>query len=248
MLFEYANVLFGLIFGALFVVLNISVLNRILAPKVKDAAKESIYECGEPAIGSAWVRFDMRFYTVALVFLIFEVEAAVMFPWAVVFKRLRDFGAPRPGTASSCSARSSCSSRSSRSASSTSGRRATSTGSSRRSRSQRLEEAGGRRAKASKPEVAPMSQSLSQELNLNTDAPTRDNVLITSVDKLINWTRRSSVWPMTFGLACCAIEMMAAGAAHYDIDRFGSGPFRATPRQADLMIVAGTVSTKWRRA
>jgi NADH-quinone oxidoreductase subunit A len=92
MLFEYANVLFGLIFGALFVVLNISVLNRILAPKVKNAAKESIYECGEPAIGSAWVRFDMRFYTVALVFLIFEVEAAVMFPWAVVFKRLRDWG------------------------------------------------------------------------------------------------------------------------------------------------------------
>jgi NADH-quinone oxidoreductase subunit A len=93
MLFQYANVLFGLIFGALFVVLNISVLNRILAPKVKDAAKESIYECGEPAIGSAWVRFDMRFYTVALVFLIFEVEAAVMFPWAVVFRRLTDFGA-----------------------------------------------------------------------------------------------------------------------------------------------------------
>lgn len=93
MLFQYANVLFGLIFGALFVVLNISVLNRILAPKVKNAAKESIYECGEPAIGSAWVRFDMRFYTVALVFLIFEVEAAVMFPWAVVFERLRAFGA-----------------------------------------------------------------------------------------------------------------------------------------------------------
>jgi NADH-quinone oxidoreductase subunit A len=93
MLFEYANVLFGLIFGAAFVVLNISVLNRILAPKVKNAAKESIYECGEPAIGSAWVRFDMRFYTVALVFLIFEVEAAVMFPWAVVFKRLTAWGA-----------------------------------------------------------------------------------------------------------------------------------------------------------
>jgi NADH-quinone oxidoreductase subunit A len=93
MLFEYANVLVGLIFGAIFVVLNISVINRILAPKVKDQAKESIYECGEPAIGSAWVRFDMRFYTVALVFLIFEVEAAVMFPWAVVFKRMRDWGA-----------------------------------------------------------------------------------------------------------------------------------------------------------
>ena len=83
-----------------------------------------------------------------------------------------------------------------------------------------------------------------QELNLNSDSPTRDNIVIANVDKLINWTRRSSVWPMTFGLACCAIEMMATGAANYDIDRFGSGPFRATPRQADLMIVAGTVSNK----
>ncbi|HGY90429.1 MAG TPA: NADH-quinone oxidoreductase subunit B [Planctomycetes bacterium] len=83
-----------------------------------------------------------------------------------------------------------------------------------------------------------------QEINFNTDAATRDNVLITSLDKVLNWTRRSSVWPMTFGLACCAIEMMATGASNYDIDRFGSGPFRATPRQADLMIVAGTVSLK----
>ena len=93
MLFEYANVLFGLVFGALFVVLTISVLNRILAPRVKDAAKESIYECGEPAIGSAWVRFDMRFYTVALVFLIFDVEVAFTYPVAVVFRRWTQQGA-----------------------------------------------------------------------------------------------------------------------------------------------------------
>jgi NADH-quinone oxidoreductase subunit B len=83
-----------------------------------------------------------------------------------------------------------------------------------------------------------------QEINFNNDAATRDNILITTVDKVLNWTRKSSVWPMTFGLACCAIEMMATGASNYDIDRFGSGPFRATPRQADLMIVAGTVSLK----
>ncbi len=83
-----------------------------------------------------------------------------------------------------------------------------------------------------------------QDINFNTDAATRDNILITSVDAVLNLTRRSSVWPMTFGLACCAIEMMATGASNYDIDRFGSGPFRATPRQADLMIVAGTVTHK----
>ena len=71
-----------------------------------------------------------------------------------------------------------------------------------------------------------------------------DNVLTTKVDWLLNWARLNSIWPMTFGLACCAIEMMAVGAAHHDIDRFGAGAFRATPRQADLMIVAGTVNFK----
>jgi NADH-quinone oxidoreductase subunit B len=70
------------------------------------------------------------------------------------------------------------------------------------------------------------------------------SVLITTVDKAINWARLSSLWPMTFGLACCAIEMMCTGASRYDLDRFGAGLFRATPRQSDLMIVAGTVTHK----
>ena len=76
------------------------------------------------------------------------------------------------------------------------------------------------------------------------EARLEENVLLTTVEQAINWGRQSSVWPMTFGLACCAIEMMAAGASRYDMDRFGAGAFRATPRQADLMIVAGTVTYK----
>jgi NADH-quinone oxidoreductase subunit B len=71
-----------------------------------------------------------------------------------------------------------------------------------------------------------------------------ENVLTTTLEQGIAWARESSMWPMTFGLACCAIEMMASGASRYDIDRFGAGAFRATPRQADLMIVAGTVNYK----
>ena len=69
-------------------------------------------------------------------------------------------------------------------------------------------------------------------------------LLITPLEAAINWSRANSLWPLTFGLACCAIEMMAAGAARYDLDRFGAGAFRPTPRQADLMIVAGTVTYK----
>ncbi len=71
-----------------------------------------------------------------------------------------------------------------------------------------------------------------------------DNVLITSVDAVFNWARKSSLWPMTFGLACCAIEMMCTGASRFDLDRFGAGVFRPSPRQSDLMIVAGTVNYK----
>ena len=65
----------------------------------------------------------------------------------------------------------------------------------------------------------------------------------TSLDKLVNWSRASSMWPLTFGLACCAIEMMATGAARFDLDRMGI-LFRASPRQADVLIVAGTVTKK----
>ena len=71
-----------------------------------------------------------------------------------------------------------------------------------------------------------------------------DNVFITSLDWVYNWARSSSPWPLSFGLACCAIEMMATGASRYDLDRFGAGAFRGTPRQADVMIVAGTVTIK----
>jgi NADH-quinone oxidoreductase subunit B len=64
------------------------------------------------------------------------------------------------------------------------------------------------------------------------------------LEEVLNQFRANSLWPMTFGLACCAIEMMAAGASRFDLDRFGSGAFRASPRQSDLMIVAGTISRK----
>ena len=70
------------------------------------------------------------------------------------------------------------------------------------------------------------------------------NVLVTSADLLVNWARKNSVWPVTFGLACCALEMMVASSATYDIARFGAEVFRPSPRQSDLMIVAGTVTRK----
>ena len=70
------------------------------------------------------------------------------------------------------------------------------------------------------------------------------NILTTNLDALVNWSRKSALFPMTFGLACCAIEMIATVSSRYDMDRFGAGVFRASPRQADLMIIAGTVTRK----
>ena len=70
------------------------------------------------------------------------------------------------------------------------------------------------------------------------------NLLVTSIDALFNWARKSAVWPLSFGLACCAFEMMASGMARFDFARFGMEVLRPSPRQADLMIVAGTVTWK----
>ncbi|OGW90053.1 MAG: NADH-quinone oxidoreductase [Omnitrophica bacterium RIFCSPLOWO2_01_FULL_50_24] len=72
----------------------------------------------------------------------------------------------------------------------------------------------------------------------------KKGIVVTAIQDLYNWGRRSSIWPLQFGLACCAIEMIATACARYDMDRFGAGLFRASPRQADLMIVAGTVTKK----
>jgi len=83
----------------------------------------------------------------------------------------------------------------------------------------------------------PVDEGLKSELQ-------KSGVFVLPVETLYNWGRKNSIWPLQFGLACCAIEMIAAAAARYDLARFGAEVFRATPRQADLMIVAGTVTKK----
>ena len=78
----------------------------------------------------------------------------------------------------------------------------------------------------------------------NSAAAASEGILLTSLDKAVNWARKNSIWPMSFGLACCAIEMMSMSASRFDIARFGAEVFRGSPRQSDLMIIAGRVSNK----
>jgi NADH-quinone oxidoreductase subunit B len=86
------------------------------------------------------------------------------------------------------------------------------------------------------------------EETLDLAAPSKKDgslgILLTTVEQAVNWGRKYSMWPMTFGLACCAIEMMASGASRFDISRFGAEVFRGSPRQSDLMIISGRVSNK----
>ena len=86
------------------------------------------------------------------------------------------------------------------------------------------------------------NDALTSDIPVPEDA--KENIFITSLDKIYNWSRRNSLWPMGFGLACCAIEMICTAASRYDLARFGMEVFRASPRQADLMIVSGTVTKK----
>ena len=80
--------------------------------------------------------------------------------------------------------------------------------------------------------------------NRSTESSGFEGLIFTKLDQAVNWARKSSIWPMSFGLACCAIEMMSTGASRFDLARFGAEVFRGSPRQADLMIVAGRVSQK----
>src|ERR1700757_1204323 len=91
-------------------------------------------------------------------------------------------------------------------------------------------------------ESSALNRGKVREATYGFDQP--EGVFLTTLDSAVNWVRKSSVWPMTFGLACCAIEMMSMGASRFDIARFGAEVFRPSPRQSDLIIIAGRVSIK----
>lgn len=89
-----------------------------------------------------------------------------------------------------------------------------------------------------------MAPNAASDVDGGLDPELQQSIILTKIDWVKDWSRRNALWPMAFGLACCAMEMMATAATKYDLDRFGAGVFRASARQSDLMIVAGTVTHK----
>jgi NADH-quinone oxidoreductase subunit B len=204
LLLEYLPILFfigiAIVMAGMFVVAAF-----VVARQRPDSEKVSSYECGFEPFDDARGRFDVRFYLVAILFIIFDLEVAFLFPWAVSLGQIGEFGfwsmVVFLGLLTI-----------------------------------------GVEAGAGQGPLAPGAQQ-DRVLAQVADELHDKGFLIASIDKLAAWAQTGSLWPMTFGLACCAIEMMHTACSRYDIDRFGM-VFRPSPRQSDVMIVAGTLTNK----
>ena len=177
-------ILVGLAAGVLFILLG-----TILGPKRHYAEKDAAYECGFEAFENARMKFDVRYYLVAILFILFDLEISVHVAMGSCVQR---FGRVRLLVYASVYRRS-----------------------------------DGRLYLRMEKRCAGMG----------IEGVLKKGFITTSADTVLNYMRTGSLWPVTFGLACCAVEMMHAGMARYDLDRFGI-IFRPSPRQADLMIVA----------
>jgi NADH-quinone oxidoreductase subunit B len=205
------------------------VASALLAPRKRPTdAKSAPYECGIVPEIEPPQRFPVRFYLVAMIFVIFDIEIVFMYPFAVVFRQLGAFGLVEVLIFSGVVFAACCSS--------------SPKGPFRGVRSSASPRRAPARHEPSSDHRSHLRRSGAGRLMALEDLP--HNFLTGRVEDLVKWARRASVWPASFGLACCAIEMMAAGAADFDLARFGMEVFRNSPRQADLMIVAGRVSQK----
>ena len=202
----------------LFIALGLSVgfivLNFLFSPKNPDPEKLSAYECGFEAFGDSRMEFDVRFYLVAILFIIFDLEIAFLFPWAIslgnlgalgfwsmmVFLLILTIGFIYEW--------------------------------------KKEHWIGIKMISLNQKE-----EQIPNEFKRIAKDFSEKGFITISLDNLINWARTGSLHWMTFGLACCAIEMMQTAMPRYDLERFGAAP-RASPRQSDVMIVAGTLVNK----
>jgi NADH-quinone oxidoreductase subunit B len=190
MLEQYMPIGLMMFFGVAFGLFLVNV-NKWIGPRRPSEEKLSTYESGMEPVRSARERFSVKFYLVAMLFIVFDIEIVFMYPWAVKFREFGMFGF--------------------------------------------VEMVVFRWIRVH-------SQEGSAAMGLS--SLMADGFVTTRLDEVVNWARKNSLWPMPMGISCCAIEMMATASPRFDISRFGSEVMRFTPRQCDVMIVAGTVTYK----
>ena len=185
-----------------FVVTNL-VLAQIAGPRKKTAVKEMPYESGMDPVGDARQPFDVKFYLVAILFLVFDVELLFLYPWAV-----SAYVGPRAAFRSELRG------------------------------TVFARDAGVHGDAGDRLHLRLAEGGVSMAVGLP------ENVFLTQLDAAANWARSNSLWPMPFATACCGIELMATAASRHDMARFGAEVMRFSPRQCDLLIVAGRVVMK----
>ena len=189
-------------------------LSNAIAPRSYNAQKMEPYECGIPTRGKSWMQFRVGYYLFAILFLMFEVETVFLFPWGG--RTFQCFIFPDYIDSGPCLC---------------------------------LEERSFGMEVTKKPKIKSIPyeeftdnetlEKLVRELNAG-----GANVALGVLDDFVNWGRSNSLWPLTFATSCCGIEFMALGAARYDMARFGFEVARASPRQADMIMVCGTITNK----
>ena len=193
-------------------------LSNAIAPRSYNAQKMEPYECGIPTRGKSWMQFRVGYYLFAILFLMFEVETVFLFPWAVITRELGVAGLFSVLFFLIILILG-------------------------------LAYAWRKGALTKKPKIKSIPyeeftdnetlEKLVRELNAG-----GANVALGVLDDFVNWGRSDSLWPLTFATSCCGIEFMALGAARYDMARFGFEVARASPRQADMIMVCGTITNK----
>ena len=211
---DYLSIIIFL-FISIFLSIGFIIANYLASPSNPDPEKLSAYECGFEAFDDSRMEFDVRFYLVAILFIIFDLEIAFLFPWAISLGGIGTLGFWSMMFFF---------------------------GSFNYWLYLRMEKRSfGMGIKID----APLSQQkeIPEEFKDLAKDFAKKGFITTSSDNLINWARTGSLHWMTFGLACCAVEMMQTSMPRYDLERFGAAP-RASPRQSDVMIVAGTLTNK----
>ena len=184
----------------------------LISPRSFNPQKGEAYECGIPSRGESWMQFKVGYYLFAILYLMFDVETVFLFPWAVI---LKDLGVAGLFNILFFMV---------------------------------ILVLGLVYAWSTRMEVKIKSMKYEDfkdneyiEHLVDELKASHTNVVVGCLDELINWGRSNSLWPLTFATSCCGIEFMSLGAARYDMARFGFEVARASPRQADFVMVAGTI-------